>query len=183
MKLGLFQMPLHPAHRPLQETLHENTDKILHADELGFHEVWVGEHFSATTEPITAPLIFMASLVSRTKQIKFGAGVIGLPNHHPAIVAGEVALFDHLSSGRLLFGIGPAGLASDFELFGNTDHVVRNERMAESIDIILKIWSQDPPYDIRGKHWTVKITDNIVPSLGVGYLSKPLQKPHPPIAR
>jgi len=182
LKLGLFQMPLHPAHRPLQETLQENADKILHADELGFHEVWVGEHYSATTEPITAPLIFMASLLSRTKQIKFGTGVIGLPNHHPAIVAAEVALFDHLSNGRLLFGIGPAGLASDFELFGNTDAAVRNERMAESIDIILKIWSQDPPYDIRGKHWQVKITDNIIPSLGVGYLSKPLQKPHPPIA-
>lgn len=182
MKLGLFQMPLHPSHRSLRETLQENTDKIIHADELGFHEVWVGEHFSATTEPVTAPLIFMASLLARTKQIKFGTGVIGLPNHHPAIVAGEVALFDHLSNGRLLFGIGPAGLASDFELFGNTDAAVRNERMAESIDIILKIWSQDPPYDIKGKHWHIKITENIIPSLGVGYLTKPLQKPHPPIA-
>jgi alkanesulfonate monooxygenase SsuD/methylene tetrahydromethanopterin reductase-like flavin-dependent oxidoreductase (luciferase family) len=98
------------------------------------------------------------------------------------VVAGEAALFDHLSGGRFLFGIGPAGLASDFELFDNSDAAVRNERMAESIDMILQIWSQDPPYDMRGKHWTVKITDNIIPPLGVGFLSKPLQKPHPPIA-
>lgn len=182
MKLGLFQMPLHPAERPFRETLEENGDKIVYADELGFDEAWVGEHFSATTEPISSPMMFMASLLSRTRQIKFATGVVSLPNHHPAIVAAEAAQFDHMSNGRFIFGIGPSGLASDHELFGNVDPTVRNERMAESIDIILKIWSQQPPYDIRGKHWHVKITDAIVPELGVGYLRKPLQQPHPPIA-
>jgi len=54
--------------------------------------------------------------------------------------------------------------------------------MAESISTILKIWSQDPPYDLPGKHWQVKITDNVIPELGVGYMGKPYTKPHPPIA-
>lgn len=52
--------------------------------------------------------------------------MIGLPNHHPAIVAAEVALFDHMSRGRLLFGIGPSGLSSDPEMFGNSDPVIPN---------------------------------------------------------
>jgi alkanesulfonate monooxygenase SsuD/methylene tetrahydromethanopterin reductase-like flavin-dependent oxidoreductase (luciferase family) len=175
-------MPLHPASRPLAEVLKENADKIVRADELGFAEAWVGEHFSASTEPVTSPLIFMSSLLSQTKNIKFGTGVICLPNRHPAVVASEVALFDHLSEGRLLFGIGPGGLASDMELFGNLDGAVRNERMAESISTILQIWSQDPPYDIPGKHWPIRLTENIIPELGVGYMAKPYTKPHPPIA-
>lgn len=182
MEFGLFQMPLHPPHRPLHETLIEDAEKIVYADELGFHEAWVGEHFSATTEPIANPLMFMASLLPRTKQIKFATGVIGLPNHHPAIVAAEVALFDHLSKGRLIFGIGPGGLVSDHELFDNSDAAIRNERMQESFKAIMKIWSQDPPYEISGKHWNITITESIMPELGVGYMQKPYQRPHPPVA-
>lgn len=182
MDLGLFQMPLHPAGRDLTETLQEDADKIVYADELGFEEAWVGEHFSCTTEPITSPLIFLASILPRTKRIKLATGVVALPNHHPAVVAGEVALFDHLSRGRFIFGIGPGGLASDMELFGNTDAAIRNERMAESIQTILKIWSQDPPYDIPGKHWPIKLADAVVPELGIGFMSKPYQQPFPPIA-
>lgn len=182
MRLGLFQMPLHPPQRPMHETIAEDRDKIIYADKLGFHEAWVGEHFSATTEPLSSPMMFMASLLSETKDIIFGTGVVALPNHHPAIVAAEAAQFDQLSRGRFIFGVGPSGLASDHELFGNTDPVIRNERMMESIDIILQIWSQDPPYDIKGKHWHIKITDAIIPELGVGYLPKTYQQPHPPVA-
>lgn len=182
MKLGLFQMPLHPPHRPMHETIAENTDKILHADALGFNEVWVGEHFSARTEPFSSPMMFMASLIHRTKNLTFGTGVIGLPNHHPVIVAAEAAQFDHMSRGRFIFGFGPAGLASDHELFGNTDPAIRNERLMESIDTIVKLWTQEPPYDIKGKHWHVKLTEEIVPELGMGYLPRCFQKPHPPIA-
>lgn len=181
MKLGLFGMPLHPPYRPIAETYEEDADRIIHADELGFDEVWIGEHMSCTTEPITSPMMFMASLIHRTKHIKFGTGVIALPNHHPAVVAGEVAQFDHLSRGRMMFGIGPGGLASDMELFDVMDGAYRNERMMESIDTILQLWSQDPPYNINGKHWKIKLQDTVIPELGVGYIPKPYQKPYPPI--
>lgn len=182
MKLGLFGMPLHPPGRPTADSYDEDTQKIIYADELGFDEVWLGEHISCTTEPISAPLMFMASLIPQTKRIKFGTGVIALPNHHPAVVAAEVAQFDHMSRGRLLFGIGPGGLASDMELFGVLDGAYRTERMMESIDTILKIWKQEPPYRIEGKHWTVAIEQMIIPELGVGTMAKPYQKPHPEIS-
>ncbi|NPD14991.1 LLM class flavin-dependent oxidoreductase [Xinfangfangia sp. D13-10-4-6] len=182
MEIGLFHMPLHPASRALSDVVKENTQKIIYADELGFAEAWVGEHMSATTEPITSPLVFLASLLPQTKNIKLCSGVVCLPNRHPAIVAAEVALFDHMAEGRFVFGVGPGGLASDMELFGNLDAGIRNERMAESMQMILKIWSQDPPYDIQGKHWQIKITENIIPELGVGFMQKPYTKPHPPIA-
>jgi alkanesulfonate monooxygenase SsuD/methylene tetrahydromethanopterin reductase-like flavin-dependent oxidoreductase (luciferase family) len=182
MDLGLFMMPLHPPHRPFADTLHEDAQKIIQADQLGFSEAWVGEHFTASTEPITSPLMFLASVLPQTKNIKFATGVINMPNHHPAIVAGEVAMFDHMSKGRLIFGIGSGALASDFELFGTADGKEREARTFESVEIVQKIWAQDPPYDIQGKFWSVRVRDNIVPQLGVGMMTKPFQKPHPPIA-
>jgi alkanesulfonate monooxygenase SsuD/methylene tetrahydromethanopterin reductase-like flavin-dependent oxidoreductase (luciferase family) len=63
MRLGLFMMPLHPPTRMLTDTMAETAEKALLAERLGFDEVWVGEHFSATTEPIPSPLMFMASLI------------------------------------------------------------------------------------------------------------------------
>lgn len=181
MKLGLFGMPLHPPTRPTAETYEEDADRIIHADQVGFDEAWIGEHMSCTTEPISAPMMFLASLIHRTKNIRFGTGVIALPNHHPAVVAAEVSQFDHLSRGRMMFGIGPGGLASDMELFDVLDGAYRTERMMESIDTILKLWSQDPPYNIEGKHWKIKLSETVMPDLGVGFIPKPFQQPHPPI--
>ena len=180
MRLGMFMMPVHPPGRSLSETLAEDTAKSLLADKLGYDELWMGEHFSATTEPFPSPLMFLAGLVPQTKNLTFGTAVINLPNHHPAIVAGEAAQFDHMSGGRFLFGVGSGGLASDFELF-KIDPATRQRAFIESIDMILRIWAQDPPYDIQGEFWNVQIKKAILPELGVGFMPKPLQKPHPPI--
>jgi alkanesulfonate monooxygenase SsuD/methylene tetrahydromethanopterin reductase-like flavin-dependent oxidoreductase (luciferase family) len=180
MHLGLFMMPLHPPERPMHETLAEDTEKSLLADRLGFQEVWVGEHFSATSEPIASPLMFMAGLVHRTS-LNFGTGVINLPNHHPAIVAAEVAQFDHMAQGRFMMGIGAGGLSSDFELFGDIEPKERGKRMVESIETIQRIWAAEPPYDVGGETWPVKISRNVLPQYGVGYMPKPFQPGGPSI--
>ena len=182
MRLGLFMMPVHPADRAFADTLAEDEEKSLYADALGFDELWLGEHFSATTEPIPSPLMFMASLLPRTKNLTFGTAVICLPSHHPVKVAAEVAQFDAMSRGRFMLGIGIGGLFSDFELFGNSDRKVRERKAMESIAMIQRIWAQDPPYDIDGEFWSVKLKDAIIPALGIGYMPKPYQKPHPPIS-
>jgi alkanesulfonate monooxygenase SsuD/methylene tetrahydromethanopterin reductase-like flavin-dependent oxidoreductase (luciferase family) len=182
MRLGLFMMPVHLPTRSFTDTLAEDEEKSLYADKLGFDELWLGEHFSASTEPIPSPLMFMASLVPRTKNLSFGTAVICLPNHHPVKVAAEVAQFDHMSRGRFMLGIGPGGLLSDFELFGNTDRGVRARKAMESIAMIQRIWAQDPPYDIAGEFWTVSLKDAIIPELGIGTMPKPFRKSGPPIS-
>ena len=55
MRLGMFMMPVHPPGRTLWSTLDEDSEKSVLADALGFDELWLGEHFSATTEPIPSP--------------------------------------------------------------------------------------------------------------------------------
>ncbi len=181
MRLGLFMMPVHPPHRAMHETLAEDVEKSLLADRLGFDEMFLGEHYSASTEPYPSPLMFMASLIARTKNLAFGTGVLSLPNRHPAIIAGEAAQFDHMSHGRFILGIGTGSLLSDFELLGNGDAALRNRMLIESIDMIEKIWSHDPPYDLAGEFWTTRIAETVNTKLGIGIMPKPYQRPRPPI--
>ena len=86
----------------------------------------------------------MAWLLNETKQIRLGSGTVNMPNHHPARVAGEVAMIDHMSEGRFIFGISPGGLLSDAEVFGNLDKD-RTAMFVEAIDHVLAIWSGEPP--------------------------------------
>ena len=180
MRLGMFMMPVHPPDRTFWSTLDEDTEKSLLADQLGFDELWLGEHFSASTEPIPSPLMFFSNLLHRTKHITFGTAVINIPNHHPAIVAAECAQFDHMSRGRFMLGVGPGGLVSDFELFKLTDHGARNRMVVEAVDMIQRIWTQDPPYALKGEFWDISIKDGINARLGVGFMPKPYQQPAGP---
>ncbi|MSP67563.1 MAG: LLM class flavin-dependent oxidoreductase, partial [Alphaproteobacteria bacterium] len=182
MKVGMFAMPMHDPVRPYLQTLREDQEAVRLADRLGYSEFWVGEHFTSKAEQITSPLIFLATMIAETKQIKFGTGVINLPQAHPAVVAGYVALFDQLAEGRFLFGIGPGGLHCDFELFKLTDHAQRPRMMYEGIDMILKMWASDPPYRLSGEFWDVKVEETVERHFGRGDMAKPYQQPHPPIA-
>jgi alkanesulfonate monooxygenase SsuD/methylene tetrahydromethanopterin reductase-like flavin-dependent oxidoreductase (luciferase family) len=181
MRLGLFMMPLHPPTRTLGEYMEETAEKVLLAERLGFDEVFVGEHFSATTEPIPSPLMFMASLIPQTSRIVFGTGVINLPNRHPAVIAAEVAQFDHMSNGRFIFGIGTGSLPSDYELFDVADVNRRNRMLIESMDMIARIWASDPPYEFDGEYWKFGIRKAINEKLGIGYMPKPRRPGGPPV--
>ena len=181
MRLGLFMMPLHPPTRTLGAFLEETAEKALLAERLGFDEVWLGEHFSATSEPIPSPLMFMASLVPQTKRITFATGVINLPNRHPAVIAAEVAQFDHMSEGRFIFGIGTGSLPSDYELFDIADAGKRQRMMLESISFIERIWAQGPPYELNGEFWRFAIKKAISEPLGIGIMPKPRRVGGPPI--
>lgn len=180
MKLGFFTMPIHPLHRPLSETLQEDREFCLIAEKLGFCEGYFGEHVTDGAETITSSLIFIAWLLNETKTIKLGSGTINLPNQHPARVAGEVAMLDHMARGRYLMGISPGGLLSDAEVFGNLDKN-RTEMFVEAIDHILAIWSGEPPYNLQGKYWNITTERTYIPALGQGAMHKPYQTPHPPI--
>ncbi|MCB1740625.1 MAG: LLM class flavin-dependent oxidoreductase [Gammaproteobacteria bacterium] len=181
MKLGIFMQPVHDPKRDFNRVLEEDRQAAILADELGYSECYIGEHITATVEPISSPITFMATLLPVTRQMKFGSGVFCLPQKHPAMVASEAALFDHLAKGRFIMGIGPGALSSDLEMFGTTDSN-RGEMVVESLDMILKLWSQDPPFDFKGKYWHISLQDMSRVEFGVGRMPRPFQQPHPPIA-
>src|SRR6195952_3250210 len=180
MKLGFFTMPIHPLEKDWRQSLREDREAFILADELGFTEGYVGEHITDRAENITSCAIFIASLIDATKNIKLGTGTINMPNSHPAAIASQIAMLDHMLDGRFIFGISPGGLLSDAELFGNLD-ANRNEMFLESINSVLAIWAGEPPYNLDGKYWKVKVERTFIPEMGQGYIAKPLQRPHPPI--
>ncbi|WP_256327054.1 LLM class flavin-dependent oxidoreductase [Roseicitreum antarcticum] len=180
MRLGYFTMPIHPLGKDWRQCLHEDQAAFVLADELGFAEGYVGEHVTDAAENITSCMVFIASLVGRVHTMRLGTGTVNLPNTHPAHVAAQVAMLDHLLDGRLIFGISPGGLLSDAEIFGNLDND-RNAMFLEAIDMVLAMWSQDPPYDLNGRFWTISTARTLMADIGQGIVGKPLQRPHPPI--
>ncbi|MCA1457667.1 LLM class flavin-dependent oxidoreductase [Bradyrhizobium sp. BRP22] len=180
MKLGFFTMPMHPLQKDWRQSLQEDREAFMLADELGFSEAYVGEHVTDRAENITSCTAFIAWIAAATKQIRLGTGTVNLPNAHPAAVAASIAMLDHMLEGRLIFGISPGGLLSDAELFGNLD-ADRNEMFVEAINQVLAIWQSEPPYDIKGKYWSVSTARTTMTEIGQGYIARPLQRPHPPI--
>jgi alkanesulfonate monooxygenase SsuD/methylene tetrahydromethanopterin reductase-like flavin-dependent oxidoreductase (luciferase family) len=182
VRLGMFTMPFHHPAKNYAQLLEEDREAVILADRLGFTEAYVGEHFSSWSERITSPLIFLATVIPLTQRIRLGTGVLNLPQVHPGLVAAHAAMFDQLSGGRFIMGIGPGGLVSDLEMFEVGQAELRPQMVQESIDIVLRLWAQDPPYEIDGRFWKFALKENIWPEFKVGYIPRPLQQPHPPIA-
>ncbi len=182
MKLGYFTMPVHPAERKWVDTLREDREAVILADELGFHDAFIGEHLSDVHENITSSMLFLSSLVSDTKNIKLATGTSNLSQTHPVLVAAHAAMLDHLSNGRLILGVSPGALTTDAEALGILDED-RNQMFQEAIDVILAIWEGEPPYDIDlpNNRYKVSTSRTMALELGVGRLHKPLQQPRPEI--
>src|SRR5713226_5177209 len=180
MKLGMFMMPLHPPQRKPAETYAEDREAVLLADRLGYCEALVGEHVTDLAENVTSCLMFLASLAHDTKNIVLGSGTINMPNTHPAHVAAQVAMIDHLLKGRFIMGISPGGLMSDAEAFGNYKKD-RNAIFLESINMVLDLWAGSAPYNLSGQFFSVTTANTQIPEIGQGAILKPYQKPHPPI--
>jgi alkanesulfonate monooxygenase SsuD/methylene tetrahydromethanopterin reductase-like flavin-dependent oxidoreductase (luciferase family) len=117
----------------------------------------------------------------QTKNIRIGPGGFLLPYYHPAALANRVAMLDHISGGRLNFGIAASGSPTDWEMFGVDGMNGENREMVrESIDMILNLSTQPPGWSQEGKHWKIAVPNPIEPLLERHIL--PLQKPHPPIS-
>src|ERR1044072_6207562 len=171
-------MPVHPIHRNWAETLKEDRDAIILADQLGFYDAFMGEHLTDQAENITNSMMFNASLIHSTKTIKLATGTSNLSHMHPVLVAQHAAMFDHLSEGRFIFGVSPGALTSDAEALGILEQD-RNKMFAEAIDVILALWARNPPYDIFFPDNRYKVAPSRPRALdiGVGSLGKPYQNP------
>jgi alkanesulfonate monooxygenase SsuD/methylene tetrahydromethanopterin reductase-like flavin-dependent oxidoreductase (luciferase family) len=180
MDTGLFLFPAHPRGVDLLEATQWDLQVIRWADELGYSEAWIGEHFTNTWEPIPSPDLIIAQALLQTSTIRLAPGAHLLPFHHPAELAHRVAYLDHLSQGRLMLGIGAGSVPGDFKLFGVDAASGENRAMtAEALEMILRLWTDEEPFTMVGKYWTVSGIEEMY-----GHFARhmfPYQKPHPPI--
>jgi alkanesulfonate monooxygenase SsuD/methylene tetrahydromethanopterin reductase-like flavin-dependent oxidoreductase (luciferase family) len=180
MKLGFFTMPVHPPGRNYAQTLREDREAFILADRLGYTEGYCGEHLTDAVENIPNSLMFIATLLDATKQMKVGTAVANLPHSHPVVVATNAAMIDNLFEGRFILGIGAGILRSDAEALGLLD-ADRQAMFVEAMDHILALWAGESPYDLKGKYWNISTVKTHWPEVGIGPIVKPFQKPHPPI--
>jgi F420-dependent oxidoreductase-like protein len=146
------------------------------ADEGGFDHVWDFDHLAAIGEggpdrPIYEGWTLQAAMAEATKRVRIGCLVTGNTYRNPALLAKEAVTVDHLSGGRLEFGIGAAWAEVEHQMYGfeGLDH--RVGRLSESLRIIKSLWTEERT-NFDGRYYKMK--DAIANP-------KPIQKPHPPI--
>ena len=118
MRFGVFLAPYHAPGQNPTLALERDLELIQRLDALGYDEAWVGEHHSTGWETIASPELFLAVAAERTRHIRLGTGVVSLPYHHPLMVADRIVLLDHLTRGRVNFGVGPGGHLTDARMLG-----------------------------------------------------------------
>ena len=171
MEIGLFtEFEWRPGVDEAQ-AFDESLAQVSAAEDLGYDAVWLAElHFQTERSVLSSPLVVGAAIAGRTKRVKIGFAVQVLPLIHPLRLAEDVATLDHLSKGRLDFGVGRSGLPGHYTGF-NIPFDESQERFDETLEILLKAWTEDR-FTYEGKYF--KFHD-------VCAVPKPFQKPHPPL--
>ena len=106
MEFGLFTEFQRLPGRSEAETFAQSFEQADAAESWGLDAMWLAElHFGADQSVISAPLILASDIAARTHRMKIGTAVQVLPLCHPLRLAEEVATLDHISGGRLIFGV------------------------------------------------------------------------------
>jgi limonene 1,2-monooxygenase len=155
LRFGTFMAPFHPPEHSPSISLETDLQLLEHMDMLGFDEAWIGEHHSAGSEIIASPEIFIAAAAARTSNIKLGTGVVSLPYHNPLWTAERMVLLDHLTKGRVMFGVGPGALPTDAAMLGLEPSEMR-PLLEEYMAIIMHLLTSDEPISYKSDRLTLK---------------------------
>jgi flavin-dependent trigonelline monooxygenase, oxygenase component len=141
------------------------------AEQGGFEIAWTPEHHTIEFTIAPNPFTILTHWAAHTKTIRLGTAVVVAPYWHPIRVAGEAALCDVLSNGRLEFGIGRGAYQFEFDrMAGGIPQTEGGAFMREMLPLVKSLWQGD--HEHRGQYWSFP-SATAVP--------KPVQKPHPPI--
>jgi alkanesulfonate monooxygenase SsuD/methylene tetrahydromethanopterin reductase-like flavin-dependent oxidoreductase (luciferase family) len=171
MDFGIFSMFTTREGRTQSQVFKEWFDLVQVAEDLGLDTFWLGEsHFRPNRAVLASPLIGASVIAARTTRIRVGLAVQVLPLANPLRVAEEAAIVDHISTGRLVFGVGRSSFLESYQGY-NVDYEESRALFFESLEIIQRAWG-DTPFSYDGHYYKFHNVD-LVP--------KPYQRPHPPI--
>ena len=146
------------------------------AEEAGFDHCWAMDHLATIgrigdDRPIFDGWQLLAAMAVSTSRVRMGLLVTGITYRNPALLAKLATTVDHLSGGRLEFGLGAAWAANEHEMYGLTGLDHRVGLLSEGLQIIRMLWTQERT-DFAGRYFNMR---------GAVANPKPVQKPHPPI--
>jgi len=147
------------------------------ADEAGFDHCWCMDHFatlgSRDDGPIFEAWALLAAMAAATSRTRVGCAVTGNTYRHPAVLAKAAVTVDHLSGGRLEFGIGAGWAENEHTMLGLPFGTAgdRADRLEEACQVIRSLWTQELT-SFAGQHYQLT---------GAVAEPKPVQQPHPPI--
>jgi len=146
-------------------------------DEAGFDHIWGFDHFNPIFSDLSGPIfegwMLLAAMAEATERARIGLMVTGNTYRHPGVLAKMAVTVDHLSGGRLEFGLGAAWAEVEHTMLGLPFPTVgqRIRRMGEALALIKKLWTEEQA-DFDGRYYRLE---------GAVANPKPLQKPYPPI--
>jgi alkanesulfonate monooxygenase SsuD/methylene tetrahydromethanopterin reductase-like flavin-dependent oxidoreductase (luciferase family) len=164
--------------RSSNEFVADITAEALHAEKVGMHSAWIGEHHFNSLGVLSCPDMVLAYVAANTKRIRLAPAVTVLPLHHPIRVAEQWATLDLLSGGRVDFACGRGYDQREYAPF----HVSFEDNQGifeEGLELVRQLWAAEGRISHHGKYYSfddVRITPKPVqrplPSY-VGSFSKP----------
>jgi len=159
---------------------HSLKNLVSKAENSGFDSFWVMDHFhqiqfvGKPEDPMLEGWTVLSMLAGITTKIKLGTLVTGIIYRYPSVLAKIASTLDVLSKGRLFMGLGAAwneqeSLAYGINFPSNQERLLRLE---ETIQIIRKMWTEEPCASFNGKYFQI---------INAYCNPKPIQKPSPPI--
>ena len=172
MQFSLFaHMERSDAAVPHAQLFAELEELVLVAEQGGFETAWIGEHHAMEFTIAPNPFIQLAYLGARTTRIRLGTGNVIAPFWHPIKLAGEAAMTDVATGGRLDLGVARGAYRFEYErVMPGLDAMEAGLRMRELVPAVKGLWEGDHAHE--GAYWSFPST-TAVPA--------PLQRPHPPI--
>jgi alkanesulfonate monooxygenase SsuD/methylene tetrahydromethanopterin reductase-like flavin-dependent oxidoreductase (luciferase family) len=177
LKIGLLYDLRNPARSdwfvPWDRYYHGALDHIEAMDQAGFDVIAFAEHHGDPDGYNPAITLAMTAAAMRTSQARIATNILQLPYYHPMMLAEQLAMVDILSGGRLQVAFGAGGMPFDmeFRMLG-VNPKQRPSRLEEGLEVVLRCWTEDRPFDFNGKRWQLE---------GAWINPKPLQQPHPPV--
>jgi F420-dependent oxidoreductase-like protein len=170
--------------RDASQILDSLKNLVTRAESMGFDSFWVMDHFhqipilGTPDQPMLEGWTTISILAGITTRIKLGTLVTGVLYRYPSVLAKIAATLDVLSKGRLLLGIGASYFEGESSAYGITSsgsfpsNQERLLRLEEAIQIIRKMWSEEPSASFNGTYYQINNA----------YCNpKPIQKPSPSI--
>ena len=169
MEFGMFHEFQRRPGQSEAQAFAESFEQVDEAEKSGLDVMWLAElHNAPDRSVLAAPLAVASAVATRTKRMKIGIAVQVLPLCHPLRIAEEAATVDHISQGRLIFGIGRSGFPGTYQAYG-ISYAESRERFAEVTEILKLAWTRER-FSFHGQFYDFE---------NICLVPKPYQAPYP----